>query len=291
MSRILLSYIGYPLSVGRFLKKALRNLGHEVIHCGPFAGGTLPWQPQTDFSRYADKPELLLPAQYQPISLVLEQVGKVDLVIQCDAQFFLTGKCPVPNIVWAIDNHVRKYDATEFDVFFGAHSWGFGADKKNFKWLPCAYSQADHFQTGAAKAYDLVFLGVVYQHRAQLLNELAKLGKVAVGMGVLGEQYNSISNQGRIGLCYSAQGDLPMRVFENAAQGLMIFADRQRDLEKMGLRDGTHYVGFASIEEAVMQFAQLMREPQRVSEIAKAGKLALCNETYEARARTILSSL
>lgn len=292
MSRILLSYIGYPVGAGKFLKKALRHTGHEVIHCGAFTGGTLPWKPEQDFSAYADKPDIVLPMQSTyPLEKVLEQSGKVDLIIQCDANFFLTGKASCPNVVWAIDNHVAKYDAVEFDVFFGAHSWAYGSNQKNFVWLPCAYSPSDHYTTGAKRDADLAFAGVVYQHRLDLLNRLSKVGRVRAAIGLLGEEYNNMYNSAHMALCLSACGDLPMRVFENAAQGAMIFADYQKDLEKIGLRDGVHYVGFSSPEDAVVKFEQLVANPQRVKTIAESGHAALRNETYEQRVYTIFETL
>jgi len=296
MSRILLSYIGYPVSAGKFFKKALRQMGHEVIHFGPDAGTRLPWQPGVDFWQYADHPDIKLdyPAnQTYPIERALEKCGTVDLVIQMDACFHLTGKAPVPNVVWMIDNHVATYDDStrDADVLFGAHSWGFHSEDSNFRWLPCAYSPDDHFATGAQKTFDLMFLGVVYQHRHVLLDALAGLGQIGVGMGVLGKEYNDGYNAARMGLCLSAKGDLPMRVFENAAQGLLVFCDQQRDLTKLGLKDGNHYVGFAHHEEAVNKFRHLMENPDEVALIAQNGHAALAKETYTNRAETIFGAL
>lgn len=295
MSRILLSYIGYPVGAGKFLKKALRNMGHEVVHIGPDAKGYLPWQPQADFSKYADKPDLPLPYPTSGtfhMEDAIAMAGEVDLVIQCDANFYLTGVAPVPNVVWAIDNHVVKYDVIEPDIYFGAHSWAYGHEKKNFVWLPCAYSPSDHYQIpNHARSLDLLFLGVVYQHRGELLNLLAPFGKVGAGMGVLGDEYNEGYNSSRMALCLSACGDLPMRVFENAAQGCMIFCDKQKDLERLGLKEGEHYVGFSNQGEAVEKFKSLMAEPERVVAIAKAGKAALRDETYEYRVGTMFSHL
>ncbi len=295
--KVLLSYIGYPVSAGKYFKKALRGMGCEVIHLGPDAKGTIPWQPDTDFSAYADKPDIALdyPSPHiYPMESALEKSGEVDLVIQMDAHFHLVGKSPVPNIVWMIDNHAANYNESvkDADVIFGAHSWGYHHEDKNFVWLPCAYSPEDHFQIpDIPKQLDLMFLGVVYPHRAQFLNELSKYGKVGMGAGVLGKEYNAAYNTARMGFCLSLGGDVPMRVFENAAQGLMPFCDLQRDLDKLGLKDGVHYIGFGSLNEAVARFKILLGDPERVAEIAKNAKAALAGDTYANRFERMLEYL
>ena len=298
MSRILLSYIGYPVGAGKFFKKALRNLGHEVVHFGPDAKGLLPWRPNTDFSKYADTPDIPMPYPFSrtfPLSSAMQLAGgNFDLVIQMDANFHLLGKPNCPNVVWMIDNHVTDYkeSVAEASVIFGAHSWGHQSTDPRFVWLPCAYSPSDHYQTESPKHYDLMFLGVIYGHRASLLEKLQQCGgNVSWGMGLLGEEYNALYNRSRMGLCYSACGDLPMRVFENAAQGLMIFCDRQTDLTRLGLRDGTHYIGFGSEDEAVEKFKALLKTPLLVEQITKAGQAALKNETYESRAEAMFGYL
>jgi spore maturation protein CgeB len=196
--------------------------------------------------------------------------------------------------VWLIDNHAATYDASceNADILFGAHSWGQHSQDRNFVWLPCAYSPSDHYVVPEAqKNMDLLFAGVIYPNRAKYLEALAPLGKIGAAMGVLGEEYNALYNTARIGLCVSLYGDVPMRVFENAAQGLCVFADRQRDLTKLGLREGKHYVAFSSVDEAVSKFKWLMESPDIVEQIANAGRKALSKETYESRVETMFSYL
>lgn len=287
--RILLTYIHHPVSAPKFFKEALKGLGHDVVTAGRKMDGHLVWMPGYDFSKYKDVPDIEIDESIYPLESLLEKSGEVDMVIQMDANQFFVGKSPVPNVVYAIDNHVAKYDATDFDFFFGAHSWGHGSDKENFHWMPCAYSPKDHYPTKARIIYDAGFIGVIYENRKELIEKLSKVGKIAIGMGVLGEEYNNAYNQSRIGLCLSLCGDLPMRVFENAAQGLLVFADNQRDLEKLGMREGEHYVGFSSIDEAVDKFSYLMNHPKEVSVIAARGKDFLKEHTWESRAKSIIS--
>lgn len=290
----MVSYVGYPCSAGKFTKQALKNMGFQVIHVGAWTGGNIPWKPGVDYSKYADKPDIIIPFERTyPLESILEKTGEVDLVIQMDANQYLVGKSPVPCVGWAIDNHVCDYHELYDTVhlLFGAHSWGRGHTRPDFHWLPCAYSPQDHYPTGVAKEHDLAFVGVPYLNRIELLNELDSVGDVIAKVGLLGKEYNDTYNSARIGLCASVCGDLPMRVFENAAQGLMVLCDRQKDLEKLGLKDGEHYVGFDSTPEAVEKFKWLLDNPQEVERIAKSGQEALKKETYEQRIREMLSWL
>lgn len=294
MPRVILNYIGYPVSAGLFTKRVIRNMGYEVIHVGAWTQGNIPWKPGVDYSKYADKPDIILPfVRTYPLETILEQTGPVDLIIEMDANQFLVGKPPVPCVEWAIDNHVCDYHEI-YDtahVLFGAHSWGHGSDRPNFHWLPCAYSPQDHFDTHSQRTHDMAFVGVPYTNRIELLSELAGIGDVVAKIGLLGKEYNDAYNSARIGLCASVCGDVPMRVFENAAQGLMVFCDRQKDLEKLGLKEGEHYVGFSSTGEASAAFKWLLHYPDEVEKIAKAGQEALKKETYEQRIREMLSWL
>lgn len=294
--RILFSAIHYPVSASQHLANAFRKLGHEVITIGPAAGGHLPWSPQTDFSAYEWKPDIALPYP-SPRTMSVESDRalnsmvwrEINLVVQCDANFFLTGYIDCPNVCYAIDNHVARYDETEFELFFGAHSWGYHSQDSNFVWMPCAYSPESHYEIkGFDKRADAAFVGVPYAHRAELLQALAPFGAVVAAVGLLGSEYNEFYNQARIGVCLSACGDVPMRVFENAAQGLLVFCDRQRDLPKLGLVEGDDYVAFDSIPEAVDKFRYLLSRPDEVERIAKSGQQKLAGATWEARAQAII---
>lgn len=289
--RVLISAIHYPLSAARFLADGFRRLGHSVTTIGAPMGGYLPWQPDTNFSAYAWTPDIQVERD-ERVSIIADVSGiggGYDLIVQCDANFFLRGLFQCPNVVWAIDNHVAPYSEAGFDLFFGAHSWGYGSDKENFHWLPCAYDPRAHYQLpDAVKQFDAAMIGHLYPERQALINALAPHGSILVGQGVLGKEYNEWYAAARIAIIKSACGDVAMRVFENAAQGLMLFCDEERDLGKLGLYNGVHYIGYESTECAVSKFQYLKDHPNIVSEIAQAGKEQLARHTYAARAETII---
>lgn len=290
--RILISAIHYPVAAGRYLAEAFRRLGHDVTTVGPAAGGHLPWAPDKDFSAYAWTPDVELPmSRIYPLDDALGKAGGADLIIQCDANHALVGKflSPCPVVCWAIDNHVAPYDETQFDLFFGAHSWGYGSDRKDFHWLPCAYDPQAHFQIpDAPKHFDVACIGVMYPKRVELVQALAQQGSVLVGQGVLGKEYNEAYNSARIALVQSSCGDVPMRLFENAAQGLTILCDRQRDLGLLGLREGTDYMCYESVEQAIFFMQYAKEHPDGAQWMANNAKAKLAAHTYEARARLII---
>lgn len=289
--RILISCIHYPVSAPKFLAKALRQLGHDVYTVGPNMGGRLPWSSE-NFDKYEWRSNF---APYAPDNTYcFSEIGTrftPDLIVQCDANFFMTGLTPCPNVVWAVDNHVAAYDKANFDVFFGAHSWGYGSDKENFHWLPCAYDPQEHYQIpDAVKHFDAAMIGVMYPQRVELLNALAPHGSILAGTGLLGKEYNEAYSHARIALISSACGDVPMRVFENATQGCLILCDRMKDLDKLGLTEGQDYIGYSTVEEAVGEFRLHGFRNEENELIASNGKVTLAAHTYEARAQTILDT-
>lgn len=299
--RVLLSCIHYPIAAGRFLAEGFRRLGHEVITLGPTTGGQIPWGNGQDFSAYAWTPDVLLepgpPIVADAMRSIVDGRAYVkaiepDLLVQCDANFSLDGVGGVvPNVCWAVDNHVAKYDDVVFDVIFGAHSWGCQSDKENFEWLPCAYDPQAHYPIpGACKHFDAALIGVLYPQRTQLLHALAAYGSVLAGTGLLGAAYNDAYNAARIALVKSICGDVPMRLFENAAQGLALLVDRdERDLSRLGLEEGEHYLGYADPDEAVAQFQYLKKRAHVCERMADRARRKLAPHTYEARAQTILN--
>ena len=82
-----------------------------------------------------------------------------------------------------------------------------------------------------------------------------------------------------------------MRVFENAAQGLCLLCDEQKDLPKLELVEGQDYVGFKRIEEAVEKFIYLKKNPEVMARIALSGQTKLSKHTYTNRAIEMFKTL
>lgn len=296
--RVALSAICFPCSIARYLMWGFQQAGHEVITAGPATGQYIPWSNGLYLDCEPWMPDIeLQPQQAHSIKDVLAKTGPVDLIVQCDAHFFLFGDSPVPNVCYAVDNHVREYNQREFDIFFGAHSWGFGMDKPNAVWLPCAYDPRWHYMIGGNSAYwardvDVCMIGSLYQPRMAAINTLLFSGfSMTIGCGQVYDKCNAMYNAAKMALCTSVKGDLACRVFENMAQGCVVLSDPLQDTEKMGLVDGVHYMVYKD-EKTLIEAAGKVRDDERLRmQIVDNAAKWVKGQTWEARARKIMATV
>lgn len=278
--KLALSYIHYPVSAGKFLKRAFRKLEPDTVSFGPYTRGWLPWNPNVDYSQWADSPtsEQWLD-DYVP-----------DLLVQIDANLVVYGDFPFKTYCYAIDNHVKRYDERPYDKFYGAHSWGArGQNPELFKWLPCAYAPEEHFNRNVGRPINGLLIGVNYEPRAKLIETLGKKYEGVYGAtGYLGGNYNDMYNQTKIAIVKSANNDVGMRVFENMAQGCCVLADNVTDLKKLGLAHLDQIVIYNNDAEAVELFGQLLADDNFRTNIAKRGEEWVRQHTWLDRARVIL---
>lgn len=302
MSKILISYIHYPVGMGRYLKAAFLRLGHQVISVGPAMGGYIPWLPEADFSRWEDVPNVALDIDRKMLdgNALVVDVGtlvndlKPDLFVQIDANFFIDGKFPCPNVCVAIDNHVRDYNQIDFDYFFGAHSWGAkGKRPEIFRWLPCAYDPTQFFEVdGTIRDFDGLMVGVVYPKRVELVNRLYQISKKTTGFcGLLYSDYRAAYNSTKISLVYSANKDVACRIFESAAMGAVVLADKAIDMPALGLIDGENILTYETFEEAEAKYKDILLDAHKRNEIRKKALEWVKPHRWEDRAQTILDTV
>jgi len=300
--RVLLSAIHYPVAAARYVFWALRRMGHTVITAGPSAGPYLPWANGHNLEPFEWKPDIALSqdgrnAVLSPLQSALAHLETPpDLIIQMDAHFIMSGKAPCPNVLWAIDNHVAEYDSyDEFDRIFIAHSWGYMHDLKHAEWLPCAHDPQHHYVTeeGAERTIPALMIGSGYRGRQDLIGALREAGmSVGAMTGLVYDAYNAMYNQARVALVFSIRGDLAMRVFENMAQGCIVVADRGRDLERVGLVDGVHYLGYSSLAEAVAQVKFALATYDTAGQtMIRAAREFVAAHTWQARVEHILKAV
>lgn len=127
MANILMSYVHYPLTVAGFFKRAFTHLGHNVFSVGPYNEG-IPWAANRNFTRYIDKPDLImsqgLVGDYESVlndGNVLD--FKPDVCVQIDAGYWLKYRdnqvAPLQTIHIATDPHCVVGDtllSTEFGI-------------------------------------------------------------------------------------------------------------------------------------------------------------------------------
>ena len=313
--KILLSYVHYPLSVAKFFKAAFKTLGHEVWSAGPCAYGQIPWQPATDFSAYADIPDLeLFPGEHglvhsYPIEPVLEACPWTpSLIVQIDAGFHLKGGyVRTPIVLVGTDPHCLDYHSqSEYaNVFFIMQEY-YAKDYLDVAgkvgggpvplWLPYCYDPEVHYWDPLAeKEYDVCFIGVMYPERRALLGQIAASGvKTFSAQGILFEEGTAYYNRSRIALNLSSREDLPMRWWEGLAYRNCVVTNRVPDLDELAgqdCREGEHYLAYDTPEECVEVIQKVLAEPRRLNQIADAGYVWVQQKTYARRAQTIIEAV
>lgn len=224
---------------------------------------------------------------------------------------------PSPNACWLIDTHLgfdmRLSWARKFDtVFLAQHS---DVDNmkaqgvENIHWLPLAcspYLDPNYQELKQAfpkealhRLWDCVFVG--------FLNRGAPRGGGNDRVKILDQIFRAFPNswlsyntffldaakryvRGRVGLNVSIKQDLNMRFFEGLSYGVCHVCNR--DMEgwaDLGFVEGTDFVGWNTVEEAVDKISWLLKHPEEREEIAEAGmKKVRAHHTYEDRVRTLL---
>lgn len=317
MLRILLSYSHFPISVGRFFKMGFRSLPRvEVFSVGPCSHGLLPWQPQTDFSAYADVPDLELypdpsaPYQY-PIQDVLREVPFApDAIVMVDAGFHLHGGAPLHKCALiATDPHCLDYfeQAGEVNAFFvmqKAYMSKYEVDKPPVRlqpqWLPYCYEPSVHYwDPDAPKEQNVTFVGVLYPERIELLERMVAAGvSVRYEQGRLMEEGTAIYNRGDIAWNLSSRDDLPMRFWEGMAYRNLVVTNRVsdlKDLQAWNLYENKHYIAYNREDPGELmdklRYYTDRAHADELEAIATAGWVWVQRHTYGHRARMVLNAL
>jgi spore maturation protein CgeB len=273
-----------------------KQAGVEMVTAGPYTGQYIPWGGNGLYldCRAWEPTVELSPNESHTISEVLEKTGPVDFIVQSDAHFALFGDSPVPNVCYAVDNHVRPYNLREYDLVFGAHKWGAMSNKSNFVWLPCAYSPQWHYNAvpWRDREIDACMIGSLYQNRVSAVNSLLFSGfSVTIGVGKVYEKVNKLYNGAKVALCASIKGDVACRVFEGMAQGCVVVSDRLHDADALGLRDGVEYLVYTDEKGLCDHVRNVCNNPDFGESIVTNSLEWVREHTWQARANTILRYL
>lgn len=274
----------YAVASGRYCFDALRRLGHNVYSVGLEHGGYI-WG-------------LKLPRGFEWKCTLPPDDVKIDavLVMDSDPQVLdqsaeLGAQLGAPVVVYGVDNHVRDYRRPHIQHYFLAHQ---GVTLQPFSdcttWLPCAYDPYLMRASGIpwqARAYDVVLLGVLYDHRRALVDKLRRAGlKVFAGTGLVYESYVAAHHNARISLCLSARGDVGQRVFESAAMGCTVVSDPCKDFAALGMP------GVWEIEsDAVEEIRAILADPDKAREEAQKAQAWAFQHTWDKRCMKIVEWL
>lgn len=297
--KILVHFRHFPVAMGRWFDWALRDLGHEVFSVGPYDGPRIPWGEQYVYPDYDFPPDIETIDADHPLKDILERMPwKPDLILQAGDTVFLHGDSgDIPNVILATDPHVIDYKprlkhATHFACMQNCHLNDYPNFENKF-WVPYGYKEDLHKDYEKEPEYDVVFIGLQYPQRTQVLDRFKNAGlRVYSGMGKIYEDYVRIYNSGKIAFNYSSKDDLPARFWEGMAMGRCVLTNFIPDLSFLrgwGFEDGVTHATFSGEYDVVEKAIELL-EGDKWVKIGKRARNTLekGNHTYKDRVKLIL---
>lgn len=295
--KILFCYLAYPFAIASYFRQAFeRRDDIEIRTCGAYTGDYIPWAGGLHLPakyvypvNYALPPDVIFPS-WGMIRPLLDFTP--DVVIQVDAGWHFKDRPQVEKVITvATDPHVLNYDVPRSysDYFFNMQDFYRHATDI---YLPYAADIHHHYPITSVKEHDACLIGLHYPQRNELVNAIRGHGefKVLYDIGLIYDEYRIANNDAVVGLNWSSLQDLPARVFEVMAMRMVCLTNRVPDL-KLHFEEGTHYLGFDTVSEAVQQMNWIRNNPEEAAQIAENGyNLVREKHTYDLRVETILKT-
>ena len=271
----------------------------ELWTCGPFTDTYIPWNYGMHLpKKYVKAPDFPLPMNSINVSPYPEMINAAmpwtpDLCIFIDAGWHLSSK-PKGNtsILVKTDPHVLaeqyKLPKSYCDI---SYSMQLCYAEPGDLYLPYAVSQRIHYPMDIPKEYDACMIGLHYPQRDQLINRLlSRQLTVHYSMGEIYDEYREAYNKARVALSWSSLNDLPARVWEGMGMRLAVLTNRVPDLANFFI-EGEHYLGFNTVDEAVIQADRLLKDKEFADWMAdNAYRKVIAGHTYDHRVSQILEN-
>ncbi len=265
----------------------LRSLGHEVITCG--------FEPHLEFQ---------IPRHMNNIADVLASMEgpRPDALIWHDNSMpvlFMSGfdTCEIPTIFYSVDTHhhhnIHSFIAPLFDHILVAQKdylTVFEESGTPTSWFPL---WAPRFvENQVEKRFPSTFVGnlnpQLNPRRVAFFEALQNKIPIHIAHG----DYWEIFPYADIVVNQTVKGDLNFRVFEAMMCGPLLLTERTPNGLFELFEDGTHLVTYTpdDVEEAASKVQHLLSNPERMREIARAGRNVILNNHMAIhRAKTIES--
>lgn len=263
-----------PDSTGVYVIEAFKRMGHEVAHVLPenmhaVHGGFDLYVKVDDGQRHTQWNHRLHPSAYYCIDTHIESDWRIGLA-----------------------------EAGEFDQVSVVHSDGLKLDwgRDSVYWNPVGCDPKIHYVGAREKKYDGCFIGNFHNNlagpRVEALDVFFRGCKsIFFGNRIFHEVTEKYA-ESKLVFNRSINGDANMRVFEALCSGSCLVTDRVPDLDKLGLVDGVHYVGYSNLEELRGVVPQLLGNTDLREGIAAAGRKAVLEKhTYAHRMQILLEKL
>lgn len=306
MSKLLLAYRHYPVSIGGYFAEAFIRLGHDVTTIGPYSGddGLITWPGYPRLFEHATRPDIIVSEAWQEYPLDAKAIeawdisGEIftkpfDAIISFDAGFRLSYQpdLKIPQAIYLTDPHARPYDcAANYPYRFSAQH-GSNRPELDTTWLPLGYDPTVHKNLHQPRDIDVAFIGVSegpgYVERRRLI-DLLRANGISVTTGILDPvESNNLYNRAKIAFNCSSSWDIPMRVFEGMAAGCCLVTNANEFLVTFGFIDGLDYLGYKNDEELLEKVRRTL-DTGTWSAIGKSGSVAVYPYTYGLSAMKML---
>lgn len=252
-----------------WLAQELRELGHEVVTCGHISGL-----------------QVQLPKRVIPIQEVLQIVGgfSPDLLLFLDDSMpalLVSGldTCDIPSIFYSVDTHHHFEAHTQIAPLFDHvlvaqqdYVNSFQRSGTPVTWFPPWALR--RIEPNHEKRFRAAFVGTLdvklNPRRVNFFNALSKRIPIHVTSG----DYAEVFPFAEIVVNQTVKGDLNFRIFEAMMCGALMLTERTRNGLFDLFTDGEHLVTYEpdNVEEVVERFQSLQSRPERLREIAHAGR-------------------
>jgi glycosyltransferase involved in cell wall biosynthesis len=203
-----------------------------------------------------------------------------------------------PKAFLAIDTHLKKpykkilRQAKHYDFVFVAQKEGAlnlsKALRKRVDWIPLACEPEIHKKLNLEKKYDVGFVGS-YGGKGSLREELLLEVKSRFPNSFIGgaphTKMAEIYSSSKIGLNYSLNNDINMRIFEILCCGAMLITNKIKEngFDEL-FKEGHHLVTYTTKEELINLIVYYLRNDKEREAIAQAGHTITINHhTYRHR--------
>ena len=147
---------------------------------------------------------------------------------------------------------------------------------RNLIWLPCFTMNPHDLAPKSEVKNEAIFVGSLSRHHRYRRHVLERIGANKVKVCIASapqETAAKLYNNHSVSLNVSLNGDLNFRIMEVLAAGGCLVTDRlgpDSGLHEL-LREGDHYLGYSTPEEAAEKIRWLQENPSERNSIAMAG--------------------
>lgn len=300
MIKVAVSGLYFPMTMMEYFVRALeRRNDVELFLIGPHSGSYIPWGGGMHLPpKYVRNINVPLPMsvvnQSVPFPVVANQCpDDVDLWLQIDAGWCFSDRPKAKTVAMILtDPHVLRNRYNKYvdkqDIVFCMQT---PYMKPGEVYLPYAYDPSVHYPQEGRKEYDACLVGLLYQHRQDLITNLRNRGKVVYyGIGEILDEYRERYSKTKVALNWSSLDDLPARVWEYAAMGIPFVSNNITDLDTF-FEAGVDYLSFTNANTGADMVEYLLNNQRFANDLAEHAKDKVKPHTYDARIEQIFKEV